>query len=156
MITKEEFDSLYSDDITKKEYDRIISEIDKQFIEIANYLVIKSNPVRSWFDYGNGSYEIEGAHGHFDPKEYGENIEVGGEYIELPEPYDYGFPTRWLWEKGWKEEMRNEIKKVKEKLKEDASKRKANRAEKEREKQKLIEVVKSKLTKKELSVVSFK
>lgn len=106
-ITKELFDSLYSENITKKEYDRIINLIDNRFADIV-LLLRPSLKNKGWFDYGNCSYDSscdsEGFRGYFDLINYKENIDIGGEYCGL-EPkihdgdgyYNNSFPTRWLW-----------------------------------------------------------
>ena len=43
-ILKEEFDSLYDENISKKEYERILSKIDQRFIEIVDE--IKQKKIR--------------------------------------------------------------------------------------------------------------
>ena len=55
-ITKEEFDSLYSNNITKKNYDIIISKIDERFSEIIRKIIPNLNR-KGWYDYGNCDYE---------------------------------------------------------------------------------------------------
>ena len=39
MITKDQFDKLYDDNISKKEYDFIIQEINKRFSEICKNIL---------------------------------------------------------------------------------------------------------------------
>ena len=112
-ITKEEFDSLYSDSITKKNFDAIMQKIDKRFGEIVEILIPKM-PQRGWYDYGNCSYgRDDESGGYFDKDDYKENIVVGGEYARLPLPYDNCFPTRWLWQ-DFEEEMKLAVDKYKE------------------------------------------
>ena len=43
MITKEQFDSLFDDNITKKEYNRILGLIDERFAEICEKFLKKKN-----------------------------------------------------------------------------------------------------------------
>ena len=78
-ITKEQFESLYSDKITKKEYDHIISLITDRFSEICKKIIKHHNDM--WFDYGNCDYYSENSGGYFDPKEYKNFIEIGGEWV---------------------------------------------------------------------------
>jgi len=104
MITKKQFDLLYSDDVTKKEYDAIIRQIGERFDEICRKFIRKTNKSRAWYAYGN--WEWYGSEGFFDPAEYQEYIEISGEWIEPPPGYDLAFPTRWLWEENWEKEMK--------------------------------------------------
>lgn len=63
MITKEEFDSLYTDEITVKKYNEIIKKIDKRFAEICiSFLDLTS---QGWFDYDN-HYDCGDCGGKFD------------------------------------------------------------------------------------------
>ncbi len=102
MITKEQFDKLYTEDIKKIEYDQIIAEIDDRFSEIVNLLFKK---YYKWYAYANVDYRAEGSMGYFDIKDYKENICIGGELssCSIPEPYCWAYegiayiPTRWLW-----------------------------------------------------------
>ena len=116
-ITKEEFDSLYSDSITKKNYDAIVDKIDERFGEIVEILIPKMD-ARGWYDYGNCSYDSDRDAGYFDTDEYKNHIVVGGNSASLPMPY-YGqensFPTRWLWQ-DFEEEMKRTVAKCKDEL----------------------------------------
>jgi len=149
-ITKEEFEKLYSDDITKKEYDRIISAIDVRFVEIMK-VINKTKPSSCWFDYDNLDYQGEESGGYFDPEYYKEDIGFGGECLNIPEPYYDSFPTRWLWE-DFEDEFKREVEtfQKQEKLK------KEKEELKKAEKQNLIKQIKSKLTKEEWAIIKFK
>ena len=46
-ITKAQFDLLCTDNITKKDYDAIISKIDIRFFEICRHII----PIGFWYDY---------------------------------------------------------------------------------------------------------
>ena len=152
LILKEEFDSLFSDSISKKQYDLIIEKIDKRFKEIClKFLIIEK---RGWFDYDNGDYESEKTGGYFDPKEYKENIGIMGEWIDGRPGWDLEFPTRWLWE-NFEKEMKDVEKKFKLKQLEIEKK---NKNKKEKEKARFEELkssVKSKLTSEELKIINF-
>lgn len=154
MITKQQFDSLYSPDIKKSEYDLIISEIDDYFAKIIR--LIKKPKTNEWFDFDNTPGE-ENTRGYFDPKEYKTEIMIGGNY-SLPDPYYLSIPTRWLWTN--KEDI---LKEYKEKVQEYIEIRNRNKElakQKNKEKKEyratLINQIKSKLTKEELKIVSFK
>jgi hypothetical protein len=152
-ITKKEFDSLYSDDITKKEYDRIINKIDNRFSEIM--MTLLPNPTKGWFDYGNCNYDSEESGGYFDPHWYKEEIEIGGECSYLPDPFGEYIPTRWLWE-----DFQVEFAKEKaghRKALEIAKTKKKKAAEKLKlKKEKLRKSIEKKLTKEELKAIKFK
>ena len=155
-ITKKEFDSLYTDTITKKEDDTIISKIDKRFADIIYHIIPSLKTAnRGWFDYGNCSYDSEKSGGYFDPQRHKEWIDVGGEYITLPEPFDYQIPTRWLWE-DFEDDFKAQVEAYKKA--EEAEKLKAQTTAKKRKEknEKLREAIKNKLTDEELKIVSFK
>ena len=153
-ITKEEFDKLYDDSISKFEYDNIISKIDERFNEIIDALLPNIRK-RGWVDYGNCSYYSDGPEGYFDPKKYREWIEIAGEYASLPDPYNYNFPTRWLWEDTFKEEFDKEVLNAKINKMSEKEKKKQKRIELQERKNKFRKVIESKLTKEELKYVSF-
>lgn len=160
-IDKKDFDKLYSDSITKKEYDEIIGKIDKRFAEICKkYLKRK---YRMWYDYGNCSYEGYPSNGYFDPNLYKDSIDIGGEYVTtVTGNEDNCFPTFWLWgdfeqeiekEKKWyaeqeaKEKREVEEKKAAKKAKEDAIRDNLDS---------LMASVKLKLTAEEMQIIRFK
>jgi hypothetical protein len=139
ILTKEEYYSLFSDSITKKEYDRILEKIDKRFFEIIEYIFKVQGKKFEWCDYNNGDSRAE-IDGWFDPERYETNIsyEAGR---RGPEPFDESFPTKWLFEE-FEEEFYKEIKQFNDSIFE--------------ENEKLIESIKAKLTREELKVVKFK
>ena len=159
-LTKEEFDSLYSDDITKKRYDKIIEKIDERFAEIVNCM--SNSKTNRWFDYDNDDYEYDhNADPYFDPEGYKEWIGVQQTSSKsLPEPYDteYGgpcFPTRWLYEDFIVEFL---LKVRDYKIKQEEKKAKAKKA-REALKVKKAEMkiqIKAKLTNEELKFIKFK
>ena len=97
-----------------------------------------------WFDY----YEENG----FIPKDNLKEISITGEYIEPPEGFDFSFPTSWLWEENWFQQMQETIAEEKE-YKE---KQKLKKSLEKLEAKDLKKSIKSKLTKKELALVAFK
>lgn len=160
-ITKEEFYKLYSDTVTKKEYDEIISKIDKRFSEICLKIIPRNH--RSWFDYGNAHEEK----GYFDPHEYNSFINVISEYSHLPEPYYSnpfknktinginGFPTRWLWE-DFEGEFNARVAEYEEKETQAKIKAKNRREDLKARKAEMKKIISSKLTKEELKYIKFK
>lgn len=154
MITKEQFDSLYGDGISKKEYDNIISRVDKRFCEICKVFLKMTDKSQGWFDYDNLSYEFE-VDGRFDIHEYKEYIGIEGDYINAAPGYDLAFPTRWLWE-----DFENELKQTSKEYeqKEKTKKQKAAVYRKAR-KEKILALrasIENKLTPEELKVIKFK
>lgn len=156
MITKEQFDSLFSDEITKKAYDKIIAQIDQRFQEICSKFVTLKKGNYSWYSYGNLDYDSEEDNGYFDPEEYKEEIAIGGEYIELPAGYDDRFPTRWLWEENWQEEMLKVSQDYENELELEKQKAKKIKEEKKKKLDALKASIKSKLTPAEFKIISFK
>jgi hypothetical protein len=116
-MTREEFNQLYLPDIKKRDYDRIVGEIDERFDEIVRlvfpYIARNSN----WYGYSNLIYEEESSSGYFDPYKYKQEICVGGDN-SFPEPFSDTsegngcFPTRWLWTDN--SEIEKEYKKLTE------------------------------------------
>jgi len=153
-ITKEQFDKLYDTDISKREYDNIIGQIDSRFYEIVTSLVGKKN--KQWFDYGNCDYDSEDSNGYFDPEEYREYITVGGENCRLSDPYRDGFPTRWLWEESFKLEFDRDVLIHETELEIEKNKEKSKREELKIRKLKFREVITAKLSKEELRYIQFK
>lgn len=157
-ITKEEFDSLYSDTITKKNYDEIIAKIETRFIEICGKIVRKTDKYRGWFDYGNCGYDGDESRGYFDPKRYRNYVEIGGEWINLIEPlaedFDLCFPTKWLWE-----DFEAEVATITQNYKTIVAQRRKEHtaATKQRKAEiaKLKASIKKKLSAKELKIVKF-
>lgn len=153
MITKEEFDSLYTDEITVKKYNEIIKKIDKRFAEICQKFLIKNS--QGWFDYDN-HYDYGYLGGRFDPIIYKENISIDGNF-QLPPGYDESIiPTRWLWEKNWENEVKEKIQKEKEKEKIQKEKLRKEKAFNKKEKNRILKSIKNKLTKEELDFLNIK
>lgn len=159
QITQEEFDSIYSDDISKKNYDIIIGKINDRFSFVMT-TICPSLKKKGWFDYGNLSWERDGHAGHFDPEWYKEEIELGGEDFDLSAPYGGAeptwIPTKWLWEDDFKEQFDSEVKKAALEEKLEKEKLKKKREEKKAKKSEMKKLISSKLTKEELKFVTFK
>jgi hypothetical protein len=163
MITKQEFDSLYSNAITKQEYDKIINKIDYRFDEIVLLINPDIKERGRWFVYGNCDYDSENDCGYFNIQDFKNEINIGGE-CSFPEPYSFthngqGYiPTRWLWTNN--DEILLEFNSEVEKAKLDKINQK-ERLKKQREilkekKQQMKAVILSKLTKEELKYIKFK
>ena len=150
-ITKEEFDLLYDDSITKKQYNEIKNKIDIRVHEIAEKFFVNFNATSS-YDYDNGEDEDDG---HFDETLYKDTISFDYWGTKYPPGYPDGLPTRWLWEDFEDElvstsnEFLDKQAKAKAKAKEAREKDKLRRAE-------LYKSIKSKLTPEELKVIKFK
>jgi hypothetical protein len=162
-ITEEQFNKLYSEDISKKEYEQIIALIDARFQEIVNLVFPFIRYGRNWYVYANVNYDSEGSIGRFDINDYKQEICIGGEN-KFPEPYcntDEGngyFPTRWLWTDN--DEIVKEFNRETEKSKNDALKEKERAKQKQEDlknrKAEFRKIIESKLTKEELKYIQFK
>lgn len=150
-ITKEQFHKLYSDNITKKEYDTILKLIDDRFYEIMKTLC----PKLSWVDYANGYDETDG---FFDPSEYKENIDFDGKGVSLLPPFDECsvgngmIPTRWLWE-DFEEEYNQKVSEHKQKEELDKARSKEKENQRKQENEKIWASIKSKLNTDEMKYI---
>ncbi len=162
-ITKAQFDKLYSDNISKKEYDEIISLINKRFSDVVMLVYPKITNGKGWFVYGNYNYDSENSEGEFDINDYKSEISIGGE-CSFPEPYCFpefdgnGYiPTRWLWtdDNEILEEFNREVKKSENDRLNKKQADKQKREELKNKKAKFKETIKSKLTKEELAYIKF-
>lgn len=149
-ITKQDFDKLYDENISKKEYDRIIKLIDARFVSIVEKM-IPNIPNQAWFCYGNCSNR-DRTNGFFDPQLYRENIYIGG-HINVPDPFEsFGIPARWLWE-DFEDEMKLAIQKAKLEETKRNLQAEADKREREIKKIEMHSQIKSKLSEEELKYV---
>lgn len=152
-LTKEEYFSLWSDDISKKQYDIIISKINDRFYYIMKTICIELN----WWDFDNGWEE---GSGFFEPCDYYKNsntyITFRGNY-RLPQPYSScpNIPIRWLWE-DFEESFKKEVEEYKIKKEQDKIKAKEKRELAKINKENMRGIISSKLTKEELKYIKFK
>jgi len=164
-ITKEQFDKLYSDDITKKEYNSTIEHIDVRLEKIIITLLPEMRKRGGWYDYGNCDPDSEISGGHFDPhyceKYIDLHVYLDSRYREAAKIFEvlgdvFSIPTKWLWEEDFKEQydilvedhdIEIEVKKAKAKKKKEA---------KDKRLYDLKKSIEKKLTKEELSAITFK
>lgn len=153
MITKEQFDRLYDENITVKEQKDILTLIDKRFSDLF-IIVLKVKGDGAWFDYSNGYGEVDG---EFDPKRYQTSIDFDGGNLKIKEPYEYEIPTRWLWTPDAEviEEYNRETQKYKNEELAKKEKAKQKREELKIKKAEMKEIIKAKLTKEELKFIKF-
>lgn len=165
-ITKQQFDKLFDENISKKEYDHIIDLINERFSEICLKIIPKPRDRGFWFDYGNCNYDTENSNGYFDPKEYKKEIQVGGMFSGLTHPYnewsgetdgymENSFPTRWLWEE-FEGEFADRVKKAKQSIIQEKELAKQKLEKKKLKKIEFKKIIMSKLTKEELKYIKFK
>jgi hypothetical protein len=148
-ITKEMFDKLYDDNITRKEYNSIIEIIALEVDEIWRFILNANNRKIHWWDFANEGGENNP--GRFDPEEYRERIEIAGDFTRRHSgEYDDGFPTSFLWT-DYKPIVIEYYKKIAEA---DEAKRLAKIVNNSRKKE-LIASIKSKLTAEELKIIKF-
>ena len=161
-ITKEQFENLYTDDITKKEFDSITEKIDERFYEVIVNIVGKEN--LSWVDYDNGDSSAE-IDGHFDAIYYREGITFTGEgngnkgqklFSEFYETLDGEFPVNWLWEKDYKKQYEKLVNAIRIEKEQEKAKAKESREKRKARLESLQNSIRKKLTKEELSVITFK
>jgi hypothetical protein len=153
-ITKEEYISLFDENISKGKYDAIISRINERFQYIMEMVCTKLK----WYDYSNGH---DGRDGYFNPNDYELSDNGNDTYISfegiysMPQPYSGDIPIRWLWE-DFECEFRKGIDQFKIKEEEAKAKAKQKRIELEEKKAKMRASIELKLTKEELSFINFK
>ncbi len=151
-LTKETYNSLWDDNITKAKYNAIINIIDSRFDYIMKTICTKLD----WYDYDNGWEETDG---HFTVNSYHKNpesqIHFDGQYT-IPTPYEYcEIPIKWLWE-DFEEEFRKDVENYKTQK---ANKRLQDKVAREDRKQKKLnmkEQIRAKLSKEELKYIKFK
>ena len=152
-LTKNLFDKLSDPEIKHSEYVFITKLIDDRFSEICRTLL--KNRKLSWFDYDNHG-DDENSPGHFSIKEHSEYIGIGGRHNGLKEPFGWEFPTRWLWEDDYLNQYTTEVEKYNLKIEEEKNAKKQQYIINKEKRKKMIELIKSKLTREELSYISFK
>ena len=154
MITEEQFNKLYDENVTVKEQKEILSLIDKRF----SYLMMDLLEIRGrggWFDYSNGYGESDG---YFNQYEYKEHITFDGDNLKTNEPFGYDIPTRWLWTPDAEvlEEYNREVQEYKNEQLAKKEKAKKTREELKIKKSERKQIINAKLTKEELKFISFK
>lgn len=153
-ITKEEFDLLYDNDISKKQYDVIINKIDDRFGEVF-HLIRKIQGIKESdsgdLDYNTGSDEKDG---FFDINRYSEDICFISD-MRLKEPYVESFPTRFLWE-DCADEIKKKTDACIEALRLSKEKKKETLELRKQKKQDMKRIISSKLTVEELKFIKFK
>ena len=156
-ITKKEFDSLSSDDISKRQYDNTISLIEKRVCEVWEGICKLQGRIWSWYDFDNESGEEGKSSGYFDPEAYKKEIEIVGEWSgkDCDMPYDDYIHIEFLWE-DYEEKVTRELKGYKESKARKKLENVIKREELKERRKVVIASIKSKLTKEELSFTRFK
>jgi hypothetical protein len=158
-LTKQDLANLSSDDITKREYNNLISRISDRVDTIWRKICKISGRKLDWWafendvDLGNGNGSTGG---EFDPESDRDFITIIGDVTRNDSEYDDGFPTRFLWEDDWEKEVVQSLeadKKEKLKAKQSA---KQKREDLKIERNINIRLIKAKLTKEELKYITFK
>ena len=104
MLTKELVESLSSDDITRKEYNRILELISERVNEIWRFICAESKRKLEWWAFRKG--------GEFDPDEDMDFIEIIGENSTSRNNFysmNEGFITELLWDEDYKTTVREII-----------------------------------------------
>lgn len=151
-LDKKEFDMLYDDNISKKQYDSIIDKIDRRFFYIGTVIVNKTRGPFS-MDYGNYNYE-DREYGHFDPREYKEEIEFSSGIVPAPYSSQY-IPTKWLYT-DFEEEFTKNVNDHKLVIQKEKELKKLKYIQNKENKIKFKSIICSKLTSEELKYIKFK
>lgn len=163
-ILKEDFDKLFDENISKKEYDCIIGLVNNRVNHILLYCILKVLKI-NWhaYSYSNDIYFYNGAGGgsdggFFDPLAYRDFIEL---YIDSKSGltiYRDGFPTEFLFLDD--EEIKRRVLKEYEEKKQDEIREKEMKKQKriaeKAKKAEMKSIIQSKLTKEELKFIRFK
>jgi hypothetical protein len=117
MITQEQFLSLSSDTITKKEYDALIEKITLRCDYIVRKCLQKEIEAGSegnfWWDFDNRAWDLDGnfiQDGYFDEKEYQNTVSFYFETYRLSVAL---FPTEWIWTENFEDELKADKLKIK-------------------------------------------
>lgn len=162
-IDKDYFDKLYDPNVTKRDYDAIISAIGDRTNHIWRIIIKISSRNLGWWAFSNDVELGDGngsTGGEFDPETDKEFIEVMGDFTTRDEEeylFNEGFPTRFLWtdDSEWKNEVLKNIEECYAKHALAKEKAKQDREQAELKRKETIKIIKSKLTKEELKYVQF-
>lgn len=154
-LTFELFQQLWTDDITKSEWNRIVRLARERACAVWVKLLALQNRKWIWYDFDNEGGEE--APGTFDPKLYQNEVRMIGEYYgSYDGPFEEGFPTRFLWEPEWEEEVKQATKEHRQAKEEKKAKAKLKREKTKKKKAEMRKQIEAKLTKEELKYIKFK
>jgi hypothetical protein len=154
-ISPEDYNNLSSETVTKKNYDRIVAQIDERFDYVFNMAMLILDRQVGWYAYGNAP-EGEDQTGNFDPDEYEIDIDFIGDIRgQTHGLYDDSIPTRWLFE-DFEEPLKAEIESVKQKKADKKAQEKKTKADRKARRKSVIASIHAKLTPEELSFINFK
>lgn len=141
-LSKEEFDGLLNETVSKKDYDVLLKKVSTRFYYIVDTIMKNSGAALDWFDFDNG---FDGSNGVFDSSDYKEKIRYTGQFLRTDGkgrkylqqsdiPFGEEFPTTWL-KDDFEWEIKEAIQKLNEcKVTEEKKKQKELLQRKEREK----------------------
>lgn len=154
-LTFDLFLQLWTDGITKREWDRIVGLATQRSCTIWERILTLQKRKHRWYDFDNEGGEE--APGTFDPNLYQNEVGMTGEYSgSYDGPFEGGFPTRFLWEPEWEEEVKEAIEEYQQAKQEKKAKAKLKRAENKKKKAKMRKQIEAKLTTEELKYIKFK
>jgi hypothetical protein len=163
-ISKEEYYSIFSDDITKKNYNSLVSKITDR----CNFIIRKIAEVQdikvNWWDFDNYPSNVDDGNGHFDAKKNDKFITFDGDFddskIESDAVFltDLQFPVEFIWmdDEDITKEVKSKFEKNKKELEEKKAKIKERTEALKKTKKEMIDKIKSKLTKEEIRFIKFK
>lgn len=162
IIAQERVLKLKDENITKRDYNAIVKEVNDRVDYIWRTLCKLTNRKLEWyafqndveFDRGEGS---DG--GSFDIETDFHYIRLHGNFSERPfdGAYSEGFPTYFLWtdDSVWIEEVLTHIESNKTKLEKEKQEAKQKKESSNAYRKAIIKSIKSKLTKEELNYINF-
>ena len=162
VVPKSKIQKLSDKKITRAEYNEIIEEISSRVDDIWKFIIKASGRTLDWYSFSNDKHEYDGNGsdgGEFDPRYDAEFIEIIGESSWLDGGhYDYneGFPTKFLWDANYEEEVLTHVKQAREQIKLAKENKKIQKTSRMAKNKEIIAGIRAKLSKEELKLVKFK
>ena len=148
MITKDTVLSIGDENISRKNYKKTILEISDRVDKIWRFICAKTKRSLSWWDYSQNDY--------FDLEYHSEYVTLTGDWLYINDvAYLDGFETELLWDENWKATILENIEKTEIEYANKKIKTEEKRKRATEKKNKLIAIIKGKLTKEELRIVKF-
>lgn len=158
ILNQEKFTKFLNDEFTVKEVKLFGPEIEERFDYIVKKIAEITNRNVEWYDFDNEGNN-EDSPGFFDTEEYSKNVHYVGGFNNLTKirfkNYDDAFPTSWFYT-NFEESLKNEQKEYFSKLEENKKSQEDKAIIIKQKHAKIQESIKSKLTKEELSHITFK
>lgn len=157
------FKKFVADELTVKEVKSLTVSLNERFKYIIEKIAELTGRSVAWFDYGNNNYDKEygdSNSGFFDTDQYHTNVSYIGEFFVekkqayLLQKYDNEFPTKWFYQ-NFENTLENEIAEFIIEENNKTIQKTTNKNKAKEDLQKVQESIRKKLTKEELSYISF-